>query len=77
VTPCCNRPWRCASSVERRWSTSCDWSTTRATVVPVLSNRVLERDEPTGIIDVIDKAALTSRLARSYLDELKEQARIT
>jgi hypothetical protein len=45
--------------------------------VPVLSNRVLERDEPTGIIDVIDKAALTSRLARSYFDELKEQARIT
>ena len=44
--------------------------------VPVLCERVPDLDEPTGDIEVIDKSALTGRLARSYLDELKERARI-
>ncbi len=44
--------------------------------VPVLCDRVPDLDEPTGDIHVIDKSALTARLARSYLDELKERARI-
>lgn len=44
--------------------------------VPVLSGRRQDLDEPTGFVDVVDKAALTARLARSYLHELKERARI-
>jgi hypothetical protein len=44
--------------------------------VPVLSARVPDLDEPTGRVEVIDKVALTARLARSYLDELRERARI-
>lgn len=45
--------------------------------VPVLTDRVADLDEPTGRVEVIDKSALTGRLARSYLNELKERARIT
>lgn len=44
--------------------------------VPVLSGRVQDLNEPTGFVNVIDKSALTARLARSYLNELKERARI-
>jgi hypothetical protein len=40
--------------------------------VPVLSARVPDLDEPTGCVEVIDKVALTARLARSYLDELRD-----
>ncbi len=45
--------------------------------VPVLSDRLPNSDEPVGVLDVIDKAALTARLAHSYLTELKERARIS
>jgi hypothetical protein len=45
--------------------------------VPVLSGRLQDVDEPTGFVNVIDKSALMARLARSYLNELKERARIT
>lgn len=44
--------------------------------VPVLSARVPDLDEPTGNVEVIDRSALTARLAQSYLNELKERARI-
>jgi Domain of unknown function (DUF4062) len=43
--------------------------------VPVLSARLPDADEPTGRIEVIDRSVLTSRLAHSYLTELKERAR--
>ena len=45
--------------------------------VPVLSEPLPLSDEPVGVVDVIDKAALTARLAHSYLTELKERARIS
>ena len=45
--------------------------------VPVLSGRLQDSDDPTGTVNVIDKAALTARLARSYLNELKERAGLT
>ena len=44
--------------------------------VPVLCDRVPDVDEPTGDIEVIEKSALSARLAHSYLTELKERARI-
>lgn len=44
--------------------------------VPVLTGRVIDRDEPVGQIHVLDKAALNARLAHTYLNELKERARI-
>ena len=44
--------------------------------VPVLTGRVTDRDEPVGQIHVLDKAALNARLAHTYLNELKERARI-
>ncbi|MEY2401682.1 MAG: hypothetical protein QOJ08_1793 [Ilumatobacteraceae bacterium] len=44
--------------------------------VPVLCDRVPDLDEPTGDVEVIEKSALSARLAHSYLTELKERARI-
>jgi Domain of unknown function (DUF4062) len=44
--------------------------------VPVLSGRLQDVNEPTGQVNVVDKSALMARLARSYLNELKERARI-
>jgi hypothetical protein len=44
--------------------------------IPVVSGRGPRGDGAPGRVDVLDKAALNARLARSYLTELRERARI-